>query len=317
MRYSAFKTAEIVTRTLPLNAAYAIARIISAQYSRANHASRMGVARNLQQIGQTRGQVLSLDDAEKRARDTFIGFGRHLIDFFRYHRMTRNQIDELVDLEGFERFDELLKLGRGIVVVTAHLGSWEICGSILSCLGLPISAVALPQPSRRLNEFFQRHRMAHGMIEIPFGSAARECLRTLRRNEAVGLLADRDFTPHQSTVPFFGRAARLTSGPARLARFSKAPILPLFLVQLPGTRFRLIVRDPILPETGMTQEDLALRIAEALEETIREYPTQWFVFHNFWDLEADVAVARAMREKLMGLPQPSAAAARQGVRDLG
>ena len=317
MKYSAFRTAEIVTRSVPLKAAYAIARLVSMQYCRANRLSRIAVARNLQQIAQGRGESLSLEAAEKRARETFIGFGRHLVDFFRYHRMTRRQIDDLVDFEGFERFDELFKLGRGVIAITPHLGSWEIVGSILSCLGIPTSAVALPQPTRRLNEFFQRHRMAHGMREIPFGSAARECLATLKRNEVVGLLADRDFTPHQSTVPFFGRQARLTSGPARLARFAKAPLLPIFLVQLPGIRFRFIVSRPILPEPKMTQEDLALRIAEALESIIREYPAQWFLFHHFWDLEADVAVARAMRAKVMGPPEPASEAARQGVRNLG
>ena len=134
----------------------------------------------------------------------------------------------------------------------------------------------------------------------------------------VGLLADRDFTPHQSTVEFFGRPARLSLGPARLALVSRAPIVPLFLLQLPGGRFRFTVRDPILPERGMTQHDIEKRIVRTLEDVISKYPTQWFLFHHFWDLEADVAVVNAMRAERMKIPavQPAPPPG-DGVRDVG
>lgn len=318
MQYTAFRMAELLARWAPVKVAYGISRRVSTMHYRGNHLSRRDVALNLMQIAEHAGAPITEAEAEERARETFINFGRHVVDFFRYHRMNQAQVDRLVDMENVDRFDEMLALGRGFIGITAHMGSWETAGSICVRLGLPVSAVALPQPNRKLNEFFQRHRTAHGLREIPFGTAARECLRRLKNNEMVGLLADRDFTPHQSTVKFFGRPARLSLGPARLALVSRAPIVPLFLLQLPGGRFRFTVRDPILPERGMTQHDIEKRIVRTLEDVISKYPTQWFLFHHFWDLEADVAVVNAMRAERMQVPavQP-APPPRDGVHDVG
>ncbi len=317
MRYAAFKTVEIVARCSPLPVAYGLARWVSSLYYRFDRKSREGVTANLLQVHRHLGREPSEEDLAREARRTFYSFAHHIVDFFRYFHMSRRQMERLVEFEGFEIFEELLKRGRGVIAITGHIGSWELAGGIMAARGLPVSAVALAQPSRKLDELFQRHRLARGVQVIPFGKAARECLRRLRQNGVVGLLADRDFTTHMATVSFFGRPARLSSGPARLARVSKAPIVPLFLLQLPGGRFRFKTLPPIFPERGMTQEDLQARIAAALEEIIRRHPTQWFLFHDLWNVEADAALAAAMRAERRESPPVAADPPRGGVVDLG
>src|SRR6185436_3634193 len=109
--------------------------------------------------------------------------------------------------------DELLAHGKGVITLSAHLGNWELGAAALAQRGYKFNAVALWQPDPRVNALYQSYRTRRQINPIPFGRAARACIKVLRRNEIVALVGDRDYTKGRDTVEFFGSPARLPSGP--------------------------------------------------------------------------------------------------------
>lgn len=294
MKYYLFLLGQWVARYVPRPLAYWVGLRVSDLYFFLSRRSREGVIANLHQIFTHEGQVFSRAELRALARETFHNFGKHVVEFFRFQRMQETGIKQLVTIEELNKLDQLLQQNRGVIIVTAHFGNWELAGGYLATHGYKVNAVALFQPGQKLNALFQRQRMARGVHVIPMGNAALPCLRALHRNEIVALLADRDFTSHTVTVNFFGQPARLPRGPARLAQVTGAPILSGFIVRQPDDTFRLALGTPIfVPRNGVGAVQQATEaIAQQLQFAIRQYPTQWFIFYNFWNLEEETALAR-------------------------
>jgi KDO2-lipid IV(A) lauroyltransferase len=154
---------------------------------------------------------------------------------------------------------------------------------VLAGMGYPINAVALKQPSAKLNDFFQAYRRQRGMAIIPFGHAAGGLIQALRRNELVALVADRDYSRRNDFVSFCGASACLPRGPAWLAANTGAPVVPGFMLRQPGDTFILRMYPPVIPGSGMGREAIQKRICEVLENAVCENPSQWFMFEKVWD----------------------------------
>jgi len=188
-----------------------------------------------------------------------------------------------VSLEHIEYLEQAEALGRGIIFITAHLGNWELGGAILAAKGRRIHAVFLPQRTNKVNELFQKHRSQRGLQCIPLGHAARGVMEALKHNECVAMLADRDFTAHHFPILFFGKPAHLSSGPARIAVKTQAPLVPTFLLRQPDDTFLLRLYPPIVPNPQTTVAELQERIRDLLETEIGRNPLQWFMFDDFWN----------------------------------
>ncbi|NLB60299.1 MAG: lysophospholipid acyltransferase family protein, partial [Lentisphaerae bacterium] len=196
---------------------------------------------------------------------------------------TTRDVGRLVSLEHLEHLEEAERLQRGVVLITALLGYWELGAAVLTALGRKISAVYFPQRTNKINELFQKHRSQRGIHLIPFGQAARGVLRALKNREHVAMLADRDYTTRpDDPILFFGRPARLPSSPARIAIKTGAPVLPVFLVRQPDDTFRFRFHTPLIPTPSITVADMRLLIRDAMESEIRRQPLQWFMFDDFW-----------------------------------
>jgi KDO2-lipid IV(A) lauroyltransferase len=230
------------------------------------------------------------------ARENFLNFAKFLVDFFKFLRFDRRRMERIVHYGNLPAvLDGLLQHGKGIIFVSAHLGNWELGAAALAALGYKFNAVALWVPDEKVNNLYQQYRMSRGIHPIPFGRAARECIAALRRNEILGVIGDRDFSPANRTVEFFGRPARLPEGPAKLALATGAPLLPTFMVRLPDDTFAYIVDEPIWADKSrQSVDDIMRQVAVALERVIRQHSEQWFLFHDLWDIESDRALATAM-----------------------
>ncbi len=294
MQYYLYRLAQIIASYLPRPFAYWVGLRLSECFYLFKPASRRGIIANLRHVFACEGQVFADHELRVLARESFHNFGKHVVEFFRFHRLTNDQIKSMVTVRDGKKLDDLLQHGRGLIVVTAHFGSWEMGGGTLAAHGYRTSVVALVQPGAKLNALFQRQRMARGLNVIPMGNAARACLEALRRNEIVALAGDRDFTANRSTVDFFDKPARLPHGPVRLAQVSGAPILPAFMVRNPGDTFCLFFGDPIWVKkrNPVAMQEGLDAVARQLEWAIRQYPTQWFIFNDFWDLQEDVEAQR-------------------------
>ncbi|NQU09577.1 lysophospholipid acyltransferase family protein, partial [bacterium] len=224
-KYFQLRFAEFIARILPRPLGYGLARRLADGYLLLDRRGRHCVMSNLRRIHRHGGVELSPRALRALARENFLNFAKYLVDFFHFLQLNQTQLHQLVDFTGArEILAAARSAGQGVIVISAHLGNWELGVAALAMEGEPIHAVALEHPNPRLNELYWTQRRKRGIRVIPLGRAARECIRALRANEIVATVADRDFTPARDTVEFFGAPARLPTGPAKLALATGAPI---------------------------------------------------------------------------------------------
>jgi lauroyl/myristoyl acyltransferase len=297
--YGYYRSVCMLSRALPRRMSYALALSIADRYFLRDHAGREAVRSNLRTVLGAGGRTPGDAEISAAARNTFRSFGKYLVDFFRYSWLSDGQVRRLFEIEHPEHLETALAMNRGVLGVSAHLGNWELSGPLLRANGHRLSAVVLPQRAEKVDRLLEKYRMRRGTNVLPLGRGTTlSIVGCLRRGDVVGLMADKDFTSSDQRVPFFGRAARLPRGPAYLAVKTGAPILPGFIVRREDDSFLLRYYPPIVARSGDSPEQIQTSIARILEGVISEYPSQWFVFTDFW---ADAGPAQA------GAPADSAA----------
>jgi len=173
------------------------------------------------------------------------------------------------------------------VVVTGHLGNWEVAGAALSARGFPLDVVAKGMANRRFGEDLEAARRRLGMRVVDMAVAPREVLRSLRAGRIVALVADQNAREQGIFVPFFGVLAATFRGPALFALRSGAPIFVGACVREPGwpQHYRLWTARIDFAASGDLEGDV-VRLTEAhtavLEQAVREAPEQYFWQHKRW-----------------------------------
>lgn len=226
--------------------------------------------------------------AERRrlCRSTFRNFGLCLVDFLGMLRMNREQLLDLIQLRGLENLEQALGEGKGVIIITPHLGNWELAGVFLGTLGFPAHAVA-EYIGPEINALYDRYRGMTGLRIVPLGAAGRSALEVLRRGEVLVLVGDRAIGSHGLPVEFAGGRRDLPKGPARLALASGATLLVGYLALSadPGGRSYIGVVEEKIPTAGLGSDavsELTSRIAQRLGSVVSRYPDQWFVFQPGW-----------------------------------
>ena len=213
----------------------------------------------------------------------------------RLSRLGREAVIEATEVEGLDALRDALEDGSGALVVSGHLGNWEIGGSGVAARGIPFDAVARRQANPVIDRMVNRARERLGMRIIPMGGATRHALRALRSGRVVGLVADQDARQRGLFVPFFGRAASTFRGPAILALRSGAPVFAASSVRQPDGTYRIRLRRVPVPgaepekgggdragDESRREWELTAALAAALESAVREYPTQYLWHHRRW-----------------------------------
>ncbi len=283
LQYLAYKLAEWLSRTPPRHFAYWLSLRIADLYFFLDRRGREAVVDNLRRVYAFKRESVTERELGLVARAAFQYFGKYLVDFFRFSRLSEDDIRRLVVVEHPEYVEQARALGKGVILVTAHLGNWELGGAVLASMGYPINAVVLKQPSVKLNEFFQKHRRQRGMTIIPVGHAASAMVSALQRNELVALLADRDYSMRNDFVEFCGAPACLPRGPAWMAERTGAPVVPGFMLRRADDTFVLRLYPPIVPGPELGREAIQQKIGEVLEDGVCGNPSQWFMFEKVWD----------------------------------
>jgi KDO2-lipid IV(A) lauroyltransferase len=159
-------------------------------------------------------------------------------------------------------------------------------GVVIALLGYPFWAVVLPHKDKRVDNFFNYQRERKGVKVIPLGRAVRTCLNILKENKMVALVGDRDFTSKGIAVDFFGKPALFPEGPAAFAIKTGAIIVPGFMVRNQDDTFTLKIEKPIeyrpCGDRDADVKELIGRYKVVMEDYIRSYPDQWYMFKRFW-----------------------------------
>ncbi len=280
--YLLYRVGQFLALALPLRCAYGLAVFVSdVRYLFADK-DRRAVKGNLSAIfpDKTPQEICRI------RRRMFRNFAKYLVDFFRHSKIDREYIARCIKIENLQYFDEALASGKGTVVLTAHLGNWELGGVVMGLLGYQPWVVALPHKSKKVDDFFNAQREVAGTKVIPLGRAVRTCLHLLKENKMIALVGDRDFTEKGAVVDFFGKPTILPEGPAALSLKTGAPIVAGFMVRNPDDTFTLRLEKPIAyVGSGNDGRDIPALLncyKVIIERYIREYPDQWFMFRRFW-----------------------------------
>lgn len=221
------------------------------------------------------------------ARRSYRHLGREATAMFRLGPRSVGWVREATEVEGLQALRDAVAAGRGAVMVTGHLGSWEMGGAALAVRGVPIEAVALVQANPLFDRDLVDARRALGIELILRGDASREVLRSLRRGRVPALVADQNARHAPLFVDFFGEPAATFRGPALFALRTGAPLFLGICLRTSRhpQRYRVVLQEVSVPLTGHVEGDTA-RLTEAwvglLETWIRKAPEQYFWQHQRW-----------------------------------
>ena len=229
-------------------------------------------------------------DAQREAtlREMVRSLGWMAAEFARMPRYTRENIEEIIVLDGNENFLEGQRRGKGVLFLTAHMGAWELSSYAHALNGYPLHYMARPLDNARLDALVNRYRGLSGNQPIFKNESARAMLKILRDAGTVGILADQNTLPEEGAfVNFFGTPACTTTGIARVALHTGAAVVPGYAVWDESLRkYRLRFEPPLeLIRTGDAERDIlenTQRFAKVTEEIIRKYPEQWVWVHARW-----------------------------------
>ena len=227
-------------------------------------------------------------EARRLARSLFFEYGKATIDVWRLRsgafspKITTFQEDARI-------LQETRKNGRGFLLVTGHIGNWEMGAVTLRGHGLIPAVVGQPELDARVHEMRQLLRARLGVESIDIGSSmatAFQVRTAIEKGRAVALLVDRAYPEDEVIVPYFGRPTPFLRSPALLARFCGCEILPGFFLRNRDGSYRNVWGDPISPDARLSHDEDARRIlsrvAGALERAVLDNPTQWYNFYRFW-----------------------------------
>jgi lauroyl/myristoyl acyltransferase len=269
---------------VPLEAAYRLALPVADAFHLLLQSKREAARRNYAHILGT-----TADDprAAKMARHCFRNFGRYVAEFLHVQGWDTDALLDRLEVEGDEHFAEAEAHGKGVIFVSAHMGSTEIAAKLAVLYGFKITAVSEHIRPRFLMDWAESTRAEVGITLLPLERAGIRLLRTLRRKEMVAMIIDAGIDGGDGIeVDFLGRPTVFPAGPARLARLSGAPIVFGLVARRPGGRFRAHIRAPLLSDRALKPEDDARTLTQAIagifEEYVRRYPQQWYAFRDMW-----------------------------------
>lgn len=235
----------------------------------------------------------SAPERERILRTLYRNLGWLLAEFCQMPRYTRENTQAFLRYEGLDHYLAAQARGKGVLIVTGHLGAWELSSFYHSLMGHPMGIVIRRLDNPRVDRLVNKIRCLHGNRVLHKDDFARGLLGAMRQGETVGILMDTNMTPPQGVfVPFFGKPACTASGLARVALKTGAAALPGFMVwEESEQKYVLRFGEEIpLTRTGDEEADAlanTARFTAVIEDWVRRYPDQWLWVHRRWKTRPD------------------------------
>jgi len=239
---------------------------------------------------------LQIPEAEARrtVRASFVNLARNVLEILYMPHLNEQNFEQYIEIDHLERMKAALAEGHGVVVLTGHVGTWEWLSASFTLNGLPVTAIAKPQPNIQYTRVLDDLR-ATIHVEI-FSRGTSELLaaaRALKSGKILGFLADQDAGPGGCFTEFLGRTASTPMGPAVFASKFHAPVVPAFILRQPNGKHKVVIGEVLHYEDhGDPDKDLndfTVRMTKIVDRIIRENPTQWLWFQKRWNTPPEEA----------------------------
>lgn len=246
-------------------------------------AKRRAVAR--ENLERAYADTLSCRQKERITRKSFQNTALSILELFLIKKIKKNAAKHFV-IQGRENLEKALSYGKGAVLITSHLGSWEYLEFLFYLTGLPCSVIVKSVKNPYLDKQIHDLRLATTVIPIPKKKAIRAALAGLEENRVMAIIIDQWDGPEGLWVDFFGSPTSTTSLPARLAHKTSCALVPAYCLRQSPGQYEIHVLPPVvLPEADDWETRVTASLNHALECEIRKYPEQWSWGHRRWKVK--------------------------------
>lgn len=221
-------------------------------------------------------------ELSRLARRLFMNYSTYLVDYGRYTSLGREDVlGKIASYDGKENLEAAIAMNRGIILLTAHLGNWELGGIFFGRYGLKTNVVTLEDGNAEIDEARRWYRERHNVNTITIGNspfATLELVKALGNGEMVAMLIDRYQEGLDALeTEFFGRPALFPRGPFILSRLTGAPLIAAFVVK-EEDGYKGIIERPLVVREEAEEAATLKEIVKILERCIIMYPDQWYNF---------------------------------------
>ncbi|MDD5492354.1 MAG: lysophospholipid acyltransferase family protein [bacterium] len=249
-----------------------------------NRQQRINVLANLQYILPPK---TSLRARKGTARAVFTSFYTYLFEFFSIKALNHDQVGKLMSTGTVELLTRLSKDKQPCILVSAHLGNWEIAAMALDSLGFVNNLIYLPHEDKRTNDLFINNRDYRSTKLVSLGLGLKNAFKGLKKGEILTMVGDWGIGDNNGIeVRFFGRLTKFPCGPAEIAVKTRVPIIPGFAVREGPGKFSIGCAEPITWDRQTTEEEqiksITQSFASVLEDQVRAHPEQWLIFKQIW-----------------------------------
>jgi KDO2-lipid IV(A) lauroyltransferase len=229
----------------------------------------------------------SEEELEQIMRGSFRNVGISLFEFMYFPRLSAKDIKNLIVLDNAQAISEAHAAGKGIILLTAHFGNWELMAqSVPVVTGIPVSVIVKPQANRFVDRQVNIWRRQFGNRDVPMENSIRELLRALQERRAIGIVGDQTAAKESIRVSFFGREVPTYEGPAMFCLKTGAPMIQGVAIRQPDGKYKghfvPVKSDDLKGYNKVNITELTKRHVAITEEIIRQYPDQWMWMHKRW-----------------------------------
>jgi len=282
-QYYVFKTLETVMRFLPKRLAYMLAGVLGALTFGAVSSLRRIVTGNISRV--LRPEEYN-DKLNKTVRGVLSSTFKNYIDMVRMPRLARDDMMRMINVTGILNLERAVSKGNGVILFTAHLGSFDTAFQVFSKYSTQLTVVVEPIKPPALLEYVTAIRSRFGINILPAVTGAlRQIIKLLRKGEMLLFVLDRDTAGARVQSHFFGRETSMPAEAVKIAMRTGAALVPVFNSRRPDGNYNLYV-EPELDIIRNGNDSLAEnmeRIARVMEKYISRFPEQWVVLEPIWE----------------------------------
>lgn len=224
---------------------------------------------------------------KKMAKKIYQNLCMVILEFFQMGKINAGNVDQFVEIEGLKNLEITLKKGKGAILITGHLGNWEIIPFVLKFKKYIVNSIYRPFDNIFLEHWINKIRERNSGKMIPRGKGNKEALRVLKNKGILLLLIDQNSAKHGIFVNFFGKLAATVQGPAVFSLHTNTPVIPLYSIRKAPTKHQIKIFPEIqLVQTENEEENIRLNtnnFNKIIEGFIKENPLQWLWLHPRWN----------------------------------